>query len=132
MGDVDTIADKWLTQRMPRAMEAIGIRTVGAITQTLDTPYPPSSKAGESPHKRTGNLQAGVEHAESVQGDEYVTRITSNRAQGSPDVPIYLELGTSKMAARPYMRPQMNRADQVIPESMQKSLSTGETYAAAG
>lgn len=132
MGDIANAANAFLERRLPRAMEALGIRAAGLITQELDTPFPPASKPGESPHKRTGNLQAGVSHAESREGDEYVTRLTSARAEGSPDVPIFLEKGTYKMAPRPYMVPVMLKGDQLVPETMRQSLSSEATYAAAG
>lgn len=132
MGDIANATGAFLERRLPRAMEALGIRAAGLITQELDTLYPPASKPGESPHKRTGNLQAGIEHTESHQGDEYVTRLISNRAEGSPDVPIFLEKGTDKMAPRPYMVPVMLQGDQIVPQSMRQSLSSEATHAAAG
>ncbi len=152
MPDVTSIrasAGMWLNNRLPTAMHALGVRCAGMVTQELDTPYPPASSPGESPHKRTGNLQAGVDHRERVEGTDSLTEISSKRAPSGGDdhpsihehhmavinqsmVPVWLEFGTHKMAARPYMRPVMNAAEQIVPHSMSQSLSSGETYAAAG
>lgn len=135
MAEVTSIRDSasaWLNRRLPSVMEALGIRAVGMVTQELDTPYPPASKPGESPHKRTGNLQAGVSHEQHIEGNDIVQTIISRRPPAepgeSPNVPIILE----EFMDRPYMRPVMNQAEQLVPQSMRQSLDSEATYAAAG
>jgi hypothetical protein len=130
---VNDIADPalaWLLQKLPSAMEALGIRAAGVASNLIDTPYPPASKPGNPPHRRTGNLEAGIEHAESPDGLEMT--LTSKRVGGDPRVPMYLEYGTSKMAPRPYMRVVANMAPQMVPLSMKRSLSAEATAHESG
>lgn len=129
MAEIADVSVKWLERQMPGFMESIGIRATGEITQELDTMYPPASKPGESPHKRTGSLQAGVSHVESNDGDEYATTITSRRAEGNPMVPTFLEFGTKKMAARPYMRPVRNHGERIVNAAASKLGSAGVSFA---
>lgn len=68
----------------------------------LATPYPPASSPGQSPAKRTGALQDGVHHEVSTDDDGVRFAQGFDRAKGDPNVPTYLEFGTSKMAPRPF------------------------------
>lgn len=58
------------------------------------------SAPGEPPRKRTGTLQKSVASEVSISADELVIRVGSN-------VPYarFLEYGTRKMPARPWLRP---------------------------
>jgi hypothetical protein len=125
MDEVSTIAGAWLARKLPPAMEALGIRAAAEVANSIDEPYPPASSPGNPPHRRTGNLRAGVEHTEDSSGTE--TTISSARAQGDPRVPVYLEFGTHKMAARPYMRPVMNNGAELVAETMQRAFDGGVT-----
>ena len=58
------------------------------------------SKPGEPPRKRTGTLQKSVAHAIRVEPDAVVARVGTAVRYG-----YYLEFGTRKMAARPWLRP---------------------------
>lgn len=64
-----------------------------------------ASAPGEAPRKRTGTLQKSVASEVSIGADELVIRVGSN-------VPYarFLEYGTAKMAARPWLRPGMAEA----------------------
>lgn len=64
----------------------------------IATQGPPRSKPGESPHRDSGDLQASV----TVQSSGMVRRIGSPLAYA-----VYLELGTSKMEARPWLVPTL-------------------------
>lgn len=55
------------------------------------------SKPGEPPNRDTGNLQA---HLEATNPKPLIGQVSSKAAYSGA-----LEFGTSKMAARPYMRP---------------------------
>jgi hypothetical protein len=59
--------------------------------------FPPASSAGEPPHVRTGALRNSVTH-EVIEITE-IARIGTNLPYGR-----HLELGTTKMAARPWLR----------------------------
>jgi|GEM_PF-2750215 len=110
MGVVSGKLDAVVRGRLRLAAQAIGIRCAGYASNLVNTPYPPASKPGEPPHKRTGNLQAGITNEQSESVESIDTKIVARRAEGNPKVPGWLEFGTKKMAARPFMRPAKNRA----------------------
>lgn len=128
MGEISDKVLPWFTGKLPAAMEALGIRAAAEVSNSIDTPYPPASSPNNPPHKRTGNLQAGVEHTE---GDAETT-ISSARAEGNPNVPRFLEFGTAKMAARPYMRPVMLHGDELVSAAMKRTFDGGATAYESG
>lgn len=82
-----------LERRIPIVMEALGIEAEGnAITEVnklvYDTPQSPS-------YVRTGRLKNSISHA--VSGD---TAYIGTNLEYAP----YVELGTSRMAPRPFLR----------------------------
>jgi HK97 gp10 family phage protein len=90
-----------------------------AMRNNLSTDYPPASSPGESPHRRRGNLQAEV-HVEKP--GPLVRRIGS-----SVKYAAFLELGTRKMAARPFLlKSLMEQSDQL------RQIVTGGTDARRG
>lgn len=70
--------------------------------------YSPSAP-GEAPRKRTGTLQKSVAAEVHQEGDAIVIRVGSN-------VPYarFLEYGTRKMAARPWLRPGIAEAQSLL------------------
>ncbi len=72
---------------------------------TKTHPGAPASKPGEPPHKRTGVLGRSITHEV---GKGYA-RVGTNLKYGKP-----LEVGTSKMAARPYLRPAVYKNRRAI------------------
>lgn len=128
MGEISDIAGKFLDDRLPRAMEALGIKAAAMVSTSIDEPYPPASSQGNPPHRRTGNLRAGVDH---IDGPDSTT-IKSSRAEGNPLVPKFLEFGTSRMAARPYMRPVQNQGDALVSETMKRAFASGVPIYASG
>lgn len=78
-----------------RALEAIGMQAEAnakiEVTQAVyDTP---ESKSG---YRRTGNLRNSISHAH----DDTTAYVGTN-----VEYAAYVEMGTSKMAARPFIRP---------------------------
>ena len=130
MNEIADPAFAWFMRKLPSAMEALGIRAAGTASKLIDTPYPPASRPGNPPHRRTGNLEAGIEHTESADGTEMV--LSSKRAEGDPRVPMFLEFGTSKMAARPYMRVVANLSPQMAVESNRRAFSAEATAYESG
>lgn len=60
---------------------------------------PPRSKPGEPPHRDTGALQASIEvNGPAEQGDAVFASVGTALEYGR-----YLEFGTSRMAARPWL-----------------------------
>jgi phage gpG-like protein len=72
---------------------------------------PPRSSPGSAPHKDTGDLHDSITH--EVDASTMSARIGTDLDYG-----LFLEVGTSKMAARPWLRRSamelMSRADQVL------------------
>ncbi len=72
----------------------------------------PASKPGEAPHRRTGTLARSIAYEVS----KTTARVGTNVKYGK-----FLETGTSKMAARPYLRPAINKNQRAI-----KKILTGK------
>lgn len=86
--------------------------TEGAVSGKNHVPAPP----GQPPNNDTGELANSIE----TTGDRAAQKVfvTVNAAHG-----IYQELGTSKMAARPYMVPAVERTRQEVTELVAKAVS---------
>lgn len=67
------------------------------------------SKPGEPPHKRIGVVQKSVSH-------EVDKEALAGKVGVTGDVSVYLELGTSKMLPRPYIRPTLDKESEAIAE----------------
>lgn len=104
MGTIVDRAMGLLDRQMPGVLKAAGEGSVQGIRQDISTAYPPASKPGQPPHYREGKLFQGIECA-VFQGDDEVT-ISAYR-EGTPMVAFWLEVGTKKMAARPFMSTNM-------------------------
>jgi len=103
-----------IASSIPGAMEELGEHLVDHIKETLSGHSP--SEPGDPPGLDTGNLRAGISY--SVNGTELT--ITSSAHYSD-----YLEYGTSKMSARPFLAPAMSYAEQIIPEIFQEALIDG-------
>lgn len=105
-------------QAVVKTLDDIGTNAESNLRDRLAVLYPPSSVRGESPHKRTGLLQAGVAHQTEEEDGVITMTVTSNRAGGNPKVPIYLE---GKMD-RPYMQPEKDAWEEVIPDELRDGI----------
>ena len=65
------------------------------------------SAPGEPPRRRTGRLSGSIAH--EVDRQQLVARVGTNVLYGK-----FLELGTVKMAARPFIRPSLARMRSTI------------------
>ena len=81
-------------------LEAAAIYLKNKIKEAISEPSPPPSGPGEPPHKDTGRLRASIAH--EVEGQ--TARVGTNVTYGK-----FLELGTSKMAPRPFLRSTYNK-----------------------
>lgn len=77
------------------------------------------SAPGEPPHKQTGRLRAAItqEITRSVFG-KLIARVGTNLLYGR-----WLELGTSKMAARPWLRRALNAKAAVVKAILGKPMN---------
>ncbi len=84
---------------LAKARKQVAAEIQATIRSAIDTPHPPASTPGSFPHKRSGDLK----------------RLTTVRAEGSkivtrtPQHGIWLEGGTRKMRARPFIRRVVTR-----------------------
>ncbi len=101
-----------MNKRLDAAAEVVRAEAVRSIR----TPYPPASTAGNPPHSRSGasGLFGSVFHRPESR---------FKRIIGTPlKYGLYLEVGTSKMAARPWLRPALNRSLERIKKIICKPL----------
>lgn len=87
--------------------------------------YPPASVPGEPPHKRTGDLRRSVRFA--VDNGKLVVIIGSwiearTRHHEDNHYPLWLELGTRKMRARPWLRPALQESFSEIQSLFSEKL----------
>ncbi len=76
------------------------------IEKTINTPYPPASRPGRPPHRRSGDLQDSYEYEAKAGGRLSKPRM---RVFSTVDYSGYLEFGTRTMSPRPHMRPAIQR-----------------------
>lgn len=103
-------------------MQDAGAFGVARVKETISDAFPPASEPGTPPHQRTGALKEGVSSYTFQQGDVIKTVVLSERVGRNPNVPAYLEGGTSKMAARPYMLPFALWMRSKLPQFIQLRL----------
>lgn len=69
-----------------------------------------ASTPGQPPAKDTGTLEDSIEYKVTKEGYDVVGLVGS-----TADYAIYLEFGTSKMAARPFLRPVLeNKKKEIV------------------
>lgn len=92
-----------------RRITAAAIVVRDAAKASLSTAGPPASAPGQPPHLRTGRLKTSIayEVTESSRGVE--ARVGTNVQYA-----LHLELGTSRMAARPFLRPALANSRAAI------------------
>jgi hypothetical protein len=78
-------------------LEAAATFYAEAVRQAVATPYPPASAPDSPPHLRTGTLQASV-------GWNPLPGGGAEMGSGL-DYAMWLETGTRRMAARPFLAP---------------------------
>jgi len=114
------IDKKDIEERVEASCKAL----VEEIQQSLDKPGKPgtgrvyvrdgkmhrASTPGQPPAKDTGTLGESIEYKVTEEGYDVVGLVGS-----TADYAIYLEFGTSKMAARPFLRPVLeNKKKEIV------------------
>ena len=110
---------KWYGDKLKKEMRAKCVKNMsdaclfleGDIKKSLTGKSP--SAPGEPPGKRTGTLGRGITHEVEKKPDSVVGRVGTNITYAIP-----LEFGTSKMAARPFMRPGLERNKERVARIM--------------
>lgn len=79
-------------------MERAAADVKAAMRRNLNVPYPPASRPGQFPRRRTGRLRKSI--------DYWLNKKTLEVWIGPSDAAtygLYLEFGTRRMKARPFM-----------------------------
>ncbi len=106
------------TEAEVAALAAFGEEVVADIRNEIAASAPPSSAPGSPPHKRTGDLQASL------------TSTVETFADAGPEVRIettcpygpLLERGTSRMEARPFLKPAREKWGQIWRETAKERI----------
>ena len=105
---------------MKRNLTAAAIFVVRKVKESLSqagptrtSPQTPASKPGQPPHRRTGTLARSITHEVSKDS----ARVGTNLKYGK-----FLETGTSKMAARPYLRPGVYKNQRAIKKILTRKV----------
>lgn len=93
---------------------------VEAYAKENMTPESPSAP-GEAPAVVTGTLRASITHRQEDEEGEAVGIVGTNVAYAKP-----LEFGTSRMAARPFMYPALEKNRANIVNAIKEELEAGE------
>lgn len=100
-----------------RAFDIVAKRMEARLQKSLSIPYPPPSRAGQSPHRRTGYLR----------GHTKVTRRGRSIFAHVPQYGIWLDGGTRRMAARPFIRKnihdQRKKWEHMVAQEYRKARS---------
>ena len=106
---------KWYGDRLKKEVEAKCLKNMGAACRFLegeikkDLSGPSPSSPGEPPGVVSGTLRRGVTHEVEKGPNRVVGRVGTNIEYAIP-----LEFGTSKMAARPFLRPGLEKNKKPI------------------
>jgi hypothetical protein len=84
---------------------------------TKTNPDFPPSEPGEPPAKRTGTLDRSIDSETVETRGEFIGRVGTNLKYG-----FWLELGTRRMAARPYLRPALTSQRKRILALLKRSF----------
>lgn len=98
---------KYIRKNCGERLEAAAIYLKTKVKENISEPSPPPSPEGTFPHKDTGRLRASISH--EVDKSAQVARVGTNVIYGK-----FLELGSSKMAARPFLRSTLNIEGKAI------------------
>lgn len=94
--------DQLLRQEVVKRLDESAQLVQQTAQANIATPYPPPSLPGEFPHLRSADLQASVQYV--VDNGRLIAVIGSKLPK---KYGLYLEIGTRKMAPRPWLRPSL-------------------------
>lgn len=109
-----------LEQRVYRAVEYCAASVMKYAKQITGRAIsPPPSKWYHPPHMVTRQLNRDIRYEMDRQGDEIIGRIGTNVKHGR-----WLELGTSRMKKRPFLRPSLEAKKQLVIQQL-KGVGVG-------
>ena len=89
------------TRAMAKARRQVAKEMDKRISDLIDTPYPPASRPGNPPHMRRPGAGLRSKTKVVAKGKDIIVKTTN--------VGIWLEGGTRKMAARPFIRRSIHK-----------------------
>lgn len=109
----------WHGEKLKREIQAKCLKNMSTaclflekeIKESLSGPSP--SAPGEPPGVITGELRRSITHEIEKKPTGVIGRVGSNK-----EYAIHLELGTSKMAARPFLRPKLEENKKNIAKTL--------------
>lgn len=99
------------------ALDQLGDEIARGIQEEIQVAYPPASVAGEPPHRRTGNLANLISYTVGQFGSVYVLNVLSEASYSK-----YLEDGTDRMGARPFMVPALEKWTPIVISRLQDAF----------
>lgn len=117
MNDITDILMQQIRNGVTDGLYAVRNQFVSDVEKSISDAYPPASAPGSPPHMRTGELFAGV-GGEVVSSQDFIELTLFDDVHYA----IYLEEGTSKMAARPFFNPAFSRTAKMITGDISKAI----------
>lgn len=126
-------------KRSEAALAVIGVMITNQVKIIITQTFPPQSAPGTPPHLRTGGLRQSYkfEVQPAQEGRVANVKVYSDQSVLQPVPPnkraiyaSYLEFGTSKMRARPHLRPAVDSVRPLISGVLRLAWAEG-TYGAA-
>lgn len=96
-----------------QGMEVAGKALSASTKRNISTPYPPASRPGSPPHRRSGGLHGAVTHRVSRQGRNVTMSVGVPAGSPVARQAEALQRGTSRMAARPFV-PEHGRSTVTV------------------
>lgn len=96
-----------LRGQLVKKLKTVGLLLKREMKMSMRGKGPPASLPGEIPHVRSGTLKRSI--FDEVDVLQLILRVGTNLKYG-----MYLELGTPKMKARPWIRPALKKKQQEI------------------
>lgn len=108
----DAVAAR-LNERLHAGVEAAALAVLQYARQSVSRPNPTGrapSRPGEPPKMVTGELRDSLGAAVAVEGERVVAVVGAGARHA-----LFLELGTRRMAARPFLRPALfNQRGEIL------------------
>jgi len=96
-------------------LKLIGLVLEREMKKSMRGKSPPASLPGEIPHVRSGTGRRSIFH--EVDATKQILRVGSNLVYMK-----HLEIGTRKMAARPWIRPALKKLEKEIQTMMKRGI----------
>lgn len=124
-----------------RSLHVIGMLITNQVKVNITRAFPPASAPGRPPHLRTGGLRQSYKFDVNPARGRRVASVSIGSDASTvqpvpPGKPVvyasYVEFGTSRMAARPHLRPAVDQIRPLIPGLIRLSWAGGARRGSRG